>query len=1252
MKEKEPKIKKSHFKFKTAIAAVMALTLSVSTAFGVACKKENNEPPVIDNEETYKPVENDKPAQGLNSQGKPAVLPAEKVESETYENEFATTTAVGFSGKIKGTVDRVKPVAEVKDYGLATGYPKFGYSLNAVLGDSNASKRDALIAESSYLTATGTSNAGGGGYTWMDKDGYLYKGTTAAPEPAYEKDSTQQRQLFEHTAAAGLYFGDVADDEPGIVKEVNIRPRGYSSYSVTGVYAPAGEVIKIEISEEDMNATGGLVIHIGQALYNGQANNIWTAKNQMQRIPHLLNTMVVNKNTSTLKDGVYTAYVGSFIGGPLYIRNTNAAFTATISGGVKYSHFILGYTTKEEFEEDRKSSAPYFDLEVWHYGVLHSGPKNQSTRFTYEDLYKAAILWEKVSSVTTTGSNQGIVFLYEPFVAAGAAVAFPGRSSVNCPTGWMAGSLNYNGIVNSGSWGNFHEYHHNFQGYGVGNGGEVTNNGLNLVSYALFTRISANRGISNYGAESLGGWNSYTSAPWALNEVLKIAKPDQSPSNGNQGLALYATLLHNFGANNYMQAKVAGGGQSYAAYMNAWQKVTHNNMYYYFNEILKGTGITDNAEESYPVFVPVSSVYQTGRSFMYDGQKKYFKTMQPYVIPYGEVFNIDLGKYDAPNNQYSSGSIVIPDGFSYRIKSVTQPLNGTVEIVDNYNVKYTPNEKLNSGEILVTLEITKDDNAFKVEDVDLILEFTQSHESKKLVLERTTYAFNAEGMYTDAEDAFENNYDGYTNKTQADHANPVQNCNTDIWFYPDNQANRDKYPDAPESFFVHDNTIEEISGKLYFNEAGKYRIYLRGRLNCALYYSLDEGKTYQLGATIKDKTAPANSAKFRPADPNTYVDVKVEEDTWVYVKTVLIVQSTPAVSYVGLGTLKWAEPMFTIVEDENGVAHYYDSTGKEVSEEESHSTEPIAPASNANPSYVNAYRANYKFTTATEFTTDYFYTRNYTSSYTDNVLLGNSDKKVVEEQCKNLNLHTGWGGNNLSVVLDGVTNQGGTMQLHTGGRPNANNPFTLVVDLGEICKANRFILFSQAGRSDPCFPKALKLYTSTDGQNYTLIDSYTDLTFNYDRQIINFPETELRYYKIEISESLHGHIIIRELQMWHVFEVNNGKTFSPDNAVFSFDKKWKSEQAASTFGHVYAGENGAEMKFKFNGTRLGLTSNEELGKKFEVYIDGTKVDSIRLKQMTGLYNFSYISEKLSEGTHDVVIRCIGKANIDSVIIYE
>ena len=1204
---------------------------------------------------------------------------------------YKTNTAVGHSSVVLGTVERNKPVKEIRDEGLEK-YPVFGKNLTGV-------DQIALIRESSYLTATGTANAGGGGYTWMDKDGYLYSGT----RPATAENATG-RQLYQHTASVGLYHGNVADDEPAIVKQVTLRPRTYRSYySVTGVYAPAGEVIKIQLSGKDMDATAGIVIHIGQALYNGQANNIWEGK-PMPRIPHLLNTMQVNKNTAVYDEvnDVWTAYVGSFIGGPLYIRDESVTFTATISGGVKYSHFILGYTTEKEFEENAKSSAPYFDLEVWDRGVLHSGSKIFAEKFSYEELYKAAVLWDKVASVTTTGSNQGVVFLYEPFVAAGAAVAFPGRRSVNCPEGWMSNSLNYNLIVSSGGWGNFHEYHHNFQGYGVGNGGEVTNNGMTLVSYSLFTKISSNRSLSNYGAGRLGGWNAYTCATWSLQELLKIQN-GQSPSNGKQGLSIYATLLHNFGQDNYIQAKVrqrqvGAYRENYEGYMKAWQDVTHNNMSYFFQEVLDG--ITADQAAAWgtaddPMFVPVSSVYQTGRSYMYEGEKQYIKTMQPYVIPYGDSFTVDLRPYTANGGQYAYGSVMLPAGFAYTVKSVGKPANGTLTQTDTPLVyTYTPNKKnknLRSGEIKVTLEITKNDGAFKVDDVDLVLEFEQSHEMTKTTLNRTTYTYSADNMYTDAQTAFEKKFAGYEgNPVEMDHSNPVQNVNTDIWFYPDTAQNREKYPDAPEHYFVHDNTIEVIDGKLYFEEEGKYRVYLRGRLNCAVYFSVN-GKDYTLGATIKDTKAVSNSAQFRPNDKNTFFDVsfseknctvtvytggeehtyqlKIEGDRWLFVKEVLIVQSTPTVSYIGLGIAKWSEPIYTMVEkyyDANGneVAspeaegyhhtqiHYYNSMGVEVSEEETNSKEPIPPKNNE-AAYVNAYRNTYEFPSNASFETDYFYVRTYSYSYRDNHMVGGEGMRVVEEQCANLSLHTGWGGKDLSVVIDGVKNQGGKQQLHTqDNRPLESAPFTFVVDLGGVYTANRLILYSQAGRVDPCFAKNANLYASTDGVDYKLVKNFTDLTYSGDHQYLDFDLTEMRYYKIEITKATSGHLILRELEMWHVFELENGVQLTPDSEELTYKGKWHGKQVASSFGHVNVGERGAQVSFEFEGTRFGILSPAGYKRNFEVYIDGKRVDSMKLKEDDGDFNMSYLCNALKEGKHRVVIRCTGQTAIDSIVVYK
>lgn len=1185
----------------------------------------------------------------------------------TVGGAYRGRTLVGYYAQQIGTTKRVKPVKEVKDGGLPSGYPKYGYSLNGVLGtdDDKVAARNALIAESSYLTATGTRNAGGGDYTWMDENGYLYKGTRQEPVPANDAQGNH-RQLYKHTAAVGLYGGDVADNEPGIIKQVRLRPRGYSSYSVTGVYAPAGEVIKIEISEEDMNATGGLTIHIGQALYNGKANNIWTAKNQMQRFPVILNTMNVNKNTAVLKDGVYTAYVGSFVGGPLYIRNTVASFTATISGGVTYSHFILGYTTQAEYEANMKSSAPYFDMEVWQYGVLHSGPKSQAVRFSYDEMYKAAVLWEKVSLVTTTGSNQGIVFLYDPFVAAGAAVAFPGQSSVNCPAGWMSGSLNYKGIVTSGSWGNFHEYHHNFQGYGVGNGGEVTNNGMTLVSYALFTKISAARTIGSYGAAGLGGWNSYTSAPWALEQVLKIARPDEDPSNGNQGLALYATLLHNFGPDAYMQSKLRQQtqryGQSYVGYLKAWQDITHNDMTYYFKDLLCGITEEDAQElknPDYPVFVPVSSVYQTGRGYRYDGKMTYIKTMQPYVIPYGNDFTVDLNKYSESGGMYQSGSIHLPEGFSYKVKKVEQPQYGKLNKKAEGIYIYTPDpDHMLSGDIIVTLEVKKDDGAFEVQDIDLVLGFEQTHEQNKFVLERTSYTYTADKMYKDVAEAYENGYRGYTTKTESDNKSPVQNCNTDIWFYPKD------YKDPASEYIVPDNTVIELRGKLYFKEKGKYRIFLRGRNNCAMYYSLDGGETYTLGGKIT--TTPNNSHLFRPDDAATYVDVELNENSWVYFKEVLLAETTPMVSYIGLGMAAWTEPMFTIVEEKDAdgnviATHYYNFQGKEVSAEEANNAGLMAPAVTAGSQpYVNAYRSTYEFPSQ-EFETDYFYTRDYRYSYLDETYYSTFDKadaaKGEDYEVKLLsNNPSNWGGDNISHLFDGNANT----YWHSAAGVN-NKPIELEIDLGRTVTVNSMTAISRA--SQTAAPKTFTLQVSENGIDYKYVDNgnngfYTGYADNSRTVIASFADTSFRYFKLYVTDSTYTisqtnkYLILSEIRFSYSRSLMNGKLISSGDESMHYVGEWGTEQAESNFGCVEVGKSGASVEWEFEGTRFVIVSNAKYHNDFEVSIDGRKVDSEAICDETGAIVTSYISPLLKQGKHKIVITCKGEASIDGIAYWQ
>lgn len=1263
-----------------------------------------------------------------------AYFSAQEMANYSYDGDnYATTTAVGYSSEILSE-NYERKIPEVHNEGLPK-YPKYGSTLSL-----DAAGKSAMITESwnlcSINTRVGTDGYPKNTYNSMDAEGNLYlNGATPTKAGVPTK-------LYKHSAAASMYGGGLKDTEPALVKRVTLRPRGYDSYSVTGLYAPAGEVIKIQLSNADMNATGGLTIHIGQALYNKKANNIWAARS-INRMPVILNTMVVTKSTATYDEstGMWTAYVGSFLGGPIYVHNTKATVNVTISGGVAYSHFILGYTSEEEFNKNKQSSAPYFDLEVWDHGVLHSGPKSYAKSFSYSDIYKAAVLWDKVACVATTnGSKQGIVFLYDPFVAAGAAVAFPGQMSVNCPAGWMSSSLNYNAIVNSGSWGNFHEYHHNFQNFGVGYTGEVTNNALNLVAYSLFTRISANRGMNNYGAQGLSGWNTYTSATWALQRV------NTGQIGSTNGLAVYATLLHNFGQDAFIKAR----GSWNAAYFNKWASLTHQDFSYYTSKITAYANVTP-AATNYPEFVPVSSVYQTGRSYVYDNVKRDIKTMQPYVIPYGKNFTVDLRSYSAPSGQYASGSIIIGDGFKYTVKNVSQPTNGKLVATDVKDVyTYIPNKnskELLSGQIRVTLGITTTDgednyNGHPLDDVDLILEFQQSHESTKMTLERTTYTYDPSVMYTDAVTAYNNNFRGYTSVEERDHSNPTQNANTDIWLYPNDQ--RGNYPNAPENYFFHDNTIEVIDGKLYFGDDGKYRVYLRGRENCALYFSLD-GKNYSLGATIK--TIPSsNSHLFRPTDSNTYFDVQFDEgdvtvtlyvnggatktykltrnensnkiENWLYVKEVLIVQekrgNTNIRSYIGLGMKAWTEAAFTMSEkhykaddteqtdlessdyayikttyvdqsgsevayarrnkDGSGTAYYKKSGNTWVASNadeiaqitRNRMIEPTV-TSNSQP-YVNAYRSTYEFPDSRGFQSDYFYTKgyNYNFNYSDRQTYTVSPKLVSVS-------HASW--DNTHPIAHLLDNNTGTGYHSVGGSANYitdKKPFNLVVDLGKTIKANHvtFYYYTHSSSNDKKnnvgMVKTFILYGSLTGNeedwfeitsatDYVNAKSPSNVTFDFDT-------TEFRYYKLYVTKTDNNHYFaMNEIVFYqHTPSLdlsltgNGANNLNLDADRFTFSAyNWRGAAYNSVFGHIYVGKKSATLTFKFSGTRIGfLTSNSsEFENKFEVYVDGKKVNSVPTLPVTGPYGVMYLSQKLTKGEHTVTLKCLSTVGLDSVVYY-
>jgi len=762
--------------------------------------------------------------------------------NKKVEVSYPTYSKVGYFAEYLGETTR-KP-ARVSNGGLAR-YPVYG----TVLANTTEDERKAIIAENDGLNASANT------YDLMDADGNLYLNGTKTG-----------KKLYKHSAAEGMYFGNVDDSQKAVIKRLHYKSRPAGDH-ITGLYAPAGEVIKIEISQSDLEKTGGIKVLIGQALQNEQANNIWSARSDMSRMPIILNKMTVNTTTG---------YVGSYLGGPIYIKPVKAGteFTVTISGAVTYPHFILGYTTEEEYAKNKSSSAPYFDLEVWDDAVRHSGPRTSAESFSYSDLYDAAVLWEKIASVSNrvpTGSNGeiGIGFFYDTFVAAGSACAFVGRSSINCPISWMKGSLDYQSFTASGSWGAIHEYNHHYSRFGLEGSGaypsEVTNNAVSLVSYSLFTDISSYRtldGIKTPSGEDW--WNSYTVPSLSLKKTLDAYEKGAK----NTALDTYANILHSFGQENFLNATAYGKGEiSVDKWFEALCETTKYDMTYYFTELLHADVSAELLQaykaKNYPMYVPVASVYQTGVSYFDGKNKKFSTTVRPFAVTPAEENELDFAK-----------SIVLPQGFSFEIKEITNPENGEFKKPDNSVCLYTPDGYKNSGEFTVTISITKDDGEFSVKDVT----FTINLSVRKNLLQRTVYTYDDASMYKTATEAYDGGYAGYSTKKVENNVNPTQNGNAEIWV-----------PNPTK------NAVMEIAGKIYIPADGKYRFIVRGRTHANLYLSTDGGNSYSLGGVV-NKTSGAN---FWTEDPTTYTDLTLKAGDFVYFKAVLLV--TDGTRYIGVG---------------------------------------------------------------------------------------------------------------------------------------------------------------------------------------------------------------------------------------------------------------------------------------------------------------------------------------------------------------
>src|SRR5699024_5897039 len=263
----------------------------------------------------------------------------------------------------------------------------------------------------------------------------------------------------------------------------------------TGLYAPPGELMKIEVPSGLRN----LSVQIGA----------WT-DNLSNKLNPKRDPVIVSRKK--LHPG--TNYVRNLYGGPIYIlspRPVENPVDLVFTGPVKSPDFILGETDPAEWWQNlEQSEIPWLELRSPNFIAVvprdkflkeHLSDPTKAVQFwnnaVLEDYYK----WEGLTRNATDPLDQAPFLPFRAVLDIDISVGY-GHSGfpvmfVN-DMYWFNSVANYKSIKDLDAWGTFHEFGHNNQQTGIWSWstlGETTNN---LFIYKAAHRIAQERGISQF----------------------------------------------------------------------------------------------------------------------------------------------------------------------------------------------------------------------------------------------------------------------------------------------------------------------------------------------------------------------------------------------------------------------------------------------------------------------------------------------------------------------------------------------------------------------------------------------------------------------------------------------------------------------------------------------------------------------------------------------------------------------------------
>ena len=406
-------------------------------------------------------------------------------------------------------------------------------------------------------------------------------------------------------------------------------------------------------------------------------------------------------------------------------------------------------------------------------------------------------------------------------------------------------ALDYETATKYGVWGHIHELNHHFQKFGFNSvSNEVTNNVVNIVEYILYTQLSGLRNAySNAALLKISGNHNYMNPEYSLNSLVT------SPPSSADEIRFYEPIIQAFGPHLILKvASYAGGKAGVDLFTDSLVNVLHYDFTYYVERILNLVISDDKKAEieelNYPIFIPVSTIYQTGRYYTIGSVEYFSNTSYPYRIPRGGATKLDFENH-----------LIYPSNFTVTIDSISEPTYGVLTKQSDFVYTYTPDDTQDlSGRMNLVLTLTNAEEGITTQ-VTLGLEFQVDNTQSV----QTNYVFDS-AIYTDLDEAINNNYEGYASTE----------------FFP---------VFAGAMTGIKEGNVGIREGKFRIDDDGyKYILYKGGRGPSKLYAKINDETEYKLIGYIV-----INQAGYMFAYPSyAYYQIDLKKGDIVYFKAYLL----------------------------------------------------------------------------------------------------------------------------------------------------------------------------------------------------------------------------------------------------------------------------------------------------------------------------------------------------------------------------